>query len=117
MNKELTKEQIERLAKYEEYFGCAVRSGYCSHPGEHAMEEMRAVWAELTGKTYPYNASCSTCMFNVVKDMGLLYFAAIGRSAWDKCNSKTYVLNKPAEPAQPKGFFSKFTNKKSGKKK
>ena len=88
MSKQLTQAQIDRLQPYEKYFGTAIRSGYCSFPGEAALKVMRDVWLELTGQTYPYNPGCSTCIFNVVKDMGLLYYAATGKDAWDDVRKK-----------------------------
>lgn len=95
MPKQLTKEQIARLEPYEKYFGTAIRSGYCSFPGEPALRVMRDVWAELTGQTYPYSPGCSTCIFNVVKDMGLLYYAAVGKDAWDEVKPKAAPVSTP----------------------
>lgn len=100
----LTKEQAERLTPYEKHFGTAIRSGYCSYPGEAAIENMRNVWAELTGQTYPMRAGCSVCIFNLVRDLGVLWYAAAGKDPFAvvkatqkaKAAPKTAKTNKPA---------------------
>ena len=75
MSKELNLAQLNRLKPYVEYFRIAIRSGYCSYPGPKAVNTMRDIWVELTGNTYPMNPSCSTCIFNLIRDMGTMYFA------------------------------------------
>ena len=67
---------MEALAQYEPIFGHAVRAAWCEYPGLEGLERMRSAWKELTGKDYPYRPGCSTCMMNLVRDCGTLYFAA-----------------------------------------
>ena len=77
MSKEMfTRAQVEALAQYEPIFGHAVRAAWCEYPGLEGIERMRSAWKELTGKDYPYRPGCSTCMMNLVRDCGTLYFAA-----------------------------------------
>lgn len=68
--------QLEVLAPYEKYFGTAIRSGYAQHPGTAAVETMRGIWRELTGRDYPVNMGCTNCLMNLLRDVGTLYFAA-----------------------------------------
>ncbi len=75
MTKELNLAQLNRLRPYVSYFRIAIRSGYCSYPGPKAVDTMREIWLELTGNNYPMNPSCSTCIFNLIRDMGTLYRA------------------------------------------
>lgn len=89
MKKELNLAQLNRLRPYVSYFRIAIRSGYCSYPGPKAVDTMREIWLELTGSNYPMNPSCSTCIFNLIRDMGTLYFAK-----WPKEKEE-----KPAEKA------------------
>lgn len=67
--------QLRKLEAYERYFDTAIRAGYCSYPGQDAIDKMLAVWAELTGQAYAFRAGCSTCIFNLVRDLGTLYRA------------------------------------------
>lgn len=71
----LTAKQVQLLEPYENYFVTAIRSGYCSYPGEAGLKLFRDIWAELTGQVYPFRAGCSDCIMNLVRDMGTLYFA------------------------------------------
>ena len=77
MSKEMfTRAQVEALAQYEPIFGHAVRAAWCEYPGLEGLERMQAAWKETTGRDYPYRPGCSTCMMNLVRDCGTLYFAA-----------------------------------------
>ena len=67
--------QLRKLENYERFFDTAIRSGYSSYPGQEAIDRMRDVWKELTGKDYAFRAGCSTCIFNLVHDIGTLYRA------------------------------------------
>ena len=67
--------QLRKLETYERFFDTAIRSGYSSYPGQEAIDRMRDVWKELTGKDYAFRAGCSTCIFNLVHDIGTLYRA------------------------------------------
>lgn len=67
--------QLRKLETYERFFDTAIRSGYCSYPGQEAIDRMLEVWKELTGKDYAFRAGCSTCIFNLVHDIGTLYRA------------------------------------------
>ena len=71
-----TRAQVESLAQYEPIFGHAVRAAWCEYPGLEGLERMQAAWKETTGRDYPYRPGCSTCMMNLVRDCGTLYFAA-----------------------------------------
>ena len=67
--------QLRKLETYERFFDTAIRSGYSSYPGQEAIDRMRDVWKELTGKDYAFRAGCSTCIFHLVHDIGALYRA------------------------------------------
>ena len=67
--------QLRKLESYERFFDTAIRSGYSSYPGQEAIDRLLEVWKELTGKDYAFRSGCSTCIFNLVRDMGTLYRA------------------------------------------
>ena len=102
MRKTLTPEEVKRLQPYEEYFGTAIRVGYARNPGRQAIGLMLNIWEALTGNNYPFSPSCGTCIMNLLRDMGTLYFAASGRTPEDAAPSKVVTLhaNVESEPAK-----------------
>ncbi len=74
-NPKMTAIQLRKLEAYERFFDTTIRAGYCSYPGQEAIDRMLAVWQELTGHAYAFRAGCSTCIFNLVHDIGTLYRA------------------------------------------
>jgi len=100
MNKTLTPEQVTALAPYEEKMATAMRAGYATYPGVQALDKMREIWAAHTGNTYPYSPSCSTCIMNLLRDMGALYFEATGKNPADLAPSKTVKISAEA-PSKP----------------
>ena len=121
MRNTLTPEEVKRLQPYEEYFGTAIRVGYARNPGRQAIGLMLNIWEALTGNTYPFSPSCGTCIMNLLRDIGTLYFAASGRTPEDAAPSKVVTLNAKVEssaektPAAPKP--SNTTQKASNAKK
>lgn len=101
MNKAMTTQQAESLAPYEKYFGMVLRASYCTYPGEQALQKMRDVWAEITGSHYPFRAGCPECIMNLVRDLGVLYYAATGRKPEDSAPSRNVKVgaSSPAVPA------------------
>lgn len=102
MNKTLTPEQVAALAPYEERMATAIRAGYATYPGVQALELMRNIWAAHTGNTYPYSPSCSTCIMNLLRDIGTLYFEATGKDPRELVPSKTVKISAkaPSKPAE-----------------
>lgn len=98
MNKTLTPEQVAALAPYEDKMATAIRAGYATYPGVQALELMRQIWAAHTGNTYPYSPSCSTCIMNLLRDMGALYFEATGKDPRELVPSKTVKIAAAPSP-------------------
>lgn len=94
--------QLRKLETYERFFDTAIRSGYSSYPGQEAIDRMLEVWKELTGKDYAFRAGCSTCIFNLVHDMGTLYRAQrpIG---WKEKNKAEKAAREAAKAANKEG--------------
>lgn len=98
MNKTLTPEQVAALAPYEEKMATAIRAGYATYPGVQALDLMRQIWAAHTGNTYPYSPSCSTCIMNLLRDIGALYFEATGKDPRELVPSKTVKVSAAPSP-------------------
>ena len=75
MTKQLNKEQLHSLEKYERFFNQAVGARYCSYPGQAGVDEMLGIWNEVTGEGRKIRPGCSTCIFHLVMDLGTIYLA------------------------------------------
>lgn len=126
MSKQLSEKQLNNLEPLERYFGTAIRSGYCSYPGEANIELMRSTWAELTNQVYPFRAGCATCIFNLIRDLGTLYFAARPERNVAPEQTRVYNAQKPGKSAsssktnkttQPKGKPGKSAKQTGNTKK
>ena len=98
----LTDEQIKALAPYEADFGRAIRSGWATPKSDAAIERLRGLWLEITGSNYPLTGGCQGCIMQLLKDLGWLYFPAIGVNPEDPKFSTVKVLNKAQTQAAPK---------------
>lgn len=75
MKKKFTEKQMAFLATQERDMRTAVESNWSRYPGQANIEQMRKIWEEMTGQTREIRLSCSSCILNLVRDMGILYFA------------------------------------------
>ena len=73
---ELSKEQLDALAPYESYMRTAVKSNWSRYPGRVALQEMHRIVEEVTGRTRPLNVNCQSCVLNLLRDCGTIYFKA-----------------------------------------
>lgn len=70
-----TDTQFAALTPYRHYFELAVRERWTRNPGRTALTQMADIWrdvARLPGFRMDYN--CSTCIVNLLTDLGTLYF-------------------------------------------
>lgn len=70
-----TDTQFAALTPYRHYFELAVRERWTRNPGRTALTQMADIWREvahLPGFRMDYN--CSTCIVNLLTDLGTLYF-------------------------------------------
>lgn len=77
---QFTKEQAERLAKYEHTFNTAVHSGYLrGNLPREVKAEMVEVMEAATGLRYGdiLLETCGSCVYRFVKDVGDLYYASL----------------------------------------
>ena len=69
-----TKEQIELLAPFEEYFSTAVKASWCRHPGS-ALQTIHRILHDATGDNRRLDTNCQHCIVSLMRDAGRLYFA------------------------------------------
>ena len=70
----LTKEQIEMLSPYEQHFTTAIRSKYARYPGVNGIRIIHGIYATAVKTAPALHASCSSCIFRLLTDVGTLYF-------------------------------------------
>lgn len=73
---ELSKEQLDALARYESYMLTAVKSNWSRYPGRDALQEMNRILEDVTGRKRPLNVNCQSCVLNLLRDCGTIYFKA-----------------------------------------
>ena len=71
---ELSKKQLDALAPYESYMMTAVKSNWSRYPGRYALQEMHRILEEVTGRKRPLNVNCQSCVLNLLRDCGTIYF-------------------------------------------
>ena len=100
MKKKFTEEQMTFLATQERDMRTAVESNWSRYPGQANIEQMRKIWEELTGQTREIRLSCSSCILNLVRDMGVLYFAQKAEAEAEKKAADEPQTPAPAETAE-----------------
>lgn len=65
---------FEALAPFERYFKTACEADWCPNPGRAALEIMADALSEKDGRRIFINHACGSCILNVVKRAGYLYF-------------------------------------------
>ena len=71
----LTEEELKSLEPYEQNMRTALRSNYTRNPGRRALEKMNDIYSRVMGVRHRVNAGCNTCILNLLKDCGRIYFA------------------------------------------
>lgn len=99
MKKKFTEKQMAFLATQERDMRTAVESNWSRYPGQANIEQMRKIWEELTGQTREIRLSCSSCILNLVRDMGILYFAQKKEQEADLAAEEAAAAAKAAEEA------------------
>lgn len=102
-----TDKTFETLAPFERYFKTACDANWCPNPGRAALDVMAAALTEKDGRRTVVNHSCGSCILNVVKRAGFLYFA-------DKDAREAAAA--PEAPQPTKTPAKKTTAKKTTKK-
>lgn len=69
-----TNEQLKALEPYEQHFTTAIRSKYARYPGVNGVRIIHGIYATAVKTAPALNASCSSCIFRLLTDVGTLYF-------------------------------------------
>ena len=69
-----TKEEMEILSNYEQYFHTATKANYTRNPGRTALQEMHRIFKSATGSALGLNTGCGHCIYNLVKAVAVAYY-------------------------------------------
>lgn len=69
-----TKEQLEILSQYEQYFFTATKANYTRNPGRTALTEIHQIYTSATGSRIRLNTGCGHCIFGLVKSCAVAYY-------------------------------------------
>lgn len=69
-----SKEEMEILSKYEQYFHTATKANYTRNPGRTALQEMHRIFKSATGSALGLNTGCGHCIYNLVKAVAVAYY-------------------------------------------
>ena len=67
-------EQLKALEPYEKHFETAIRSRYARYPGVNGVRIIHGIYATAVKTAPALHASCSSCIFRLLTDVGTLYF-------------------------------------------
>lgn len=75
--KVFTKEQIELLKPYEQYFRTVIKAKYKRATSSHVNDIVANIYEEATGEILQRNWSCPNCIFEIFKKCGELYYSSL----------------------------------------
>lgn len=121
----LSNEQMESLAPYERHFKTAIEAGWSRHPGSSALDLMNDIYTQVTGIRQRLNRGCSSCIMNLIKDVGAIYFADLKERAYKEETAElaeaerlaVKVEDTDAEPVKAEVKVKRKYTRKNGNKK
>lgn len=69
-----TKEQMERLSKWERNFSAVVYGKFLRAVGQTSLGEIVDIYAEATGVRLKARGGCATCIYETLSVVGIAYF-------------------------------------------
>lgn len=113
-----TDKTFETLAPFERYFKTATEADWCPNPGRAALDVMADALSEKDGRRTFINHACGSCILNVVKRAGFLYFADKAERQAAEANGEAAreAAAAPEAPQPTKTPAKKTTAKKTTKK-
>ena len=69
-----TKDEMEILKQYEDYFFTATKANYTRNPGRVALQEMHRIFKSATGSAIRLNTGCGHCIYSLVKAVAVAYY-------------------------------------------
>lgn len=70
-----SKEELDELKPFEDYFFTATKAKYCRYPGKSALETIHRIFTSATKSNVRLNTGCGHCIFTLVRDCGVRYYA------------------------------------------
>ena len=113
----MTDEQFNTLAQFEPNFKTALECNYSRYPGQAGVDTLFRIWRELTNSRVNINRSCGTCILNLVKNVGKLWYQEKARRVAEQLEEerkKEEALKAEPEPKPDKA--KKKATKKTAKK-
>lgn len=101
----LNEGQFKALQPYEAFMRTAVEGRWARNPGRRALEIMAQIYKEVAHlRLFTMDYNCSTCIVNLLSDLGRPYFADKAEKEAQKAEKKTKKVattKKAKAPAQP----------------
>ncbi|MBQ1330281.1 MAG: hypothetical protein IIY31_01355 [Desulfovibrio sp.] len=101
----LNEGQFKALQPYEAFMRTAVEGRWARNPGRRALEIMAQIYKEVAHlRLFTMDYNCSTCIVNLLSDLGRPYFADKAEREAQKAEKKTKKVSttkKAKAPAQP----------------
>lgn len=107
---------FDALAQYERYFKTATTADWCPNPGRVALDTMAAALTEKDGRRTAVNHACGSCILNVVKRAGYLYFEDKAQRAAEAAHDAQAAPQAPKPSKAPAKKTTAATAKKTAKK-
>ena len=107
-----SKDEMEILKQYEEYFYTATKANYTRNPGRVALQEMHSIFKSATSSAIRLNTGCGHCIYSLVKAVAVAYYK-------DKAELEalaTKEVKAEAIPAETEKKVSVKTKTKKAKK-
>lgn len=70
----LTLDQFNYLSTFEDRFKCALTSNYCRNVQSKDVMKIKEIYEGIIGQTYRMAGNCATCILNLMKKIGPIYF-------------------------------------------
>jgi len=111
-------EQFNALAPYEDNFRTATEGKWTRRVSIPAQKQIRAIYTEATGERIPFNIGCGSCIVNLLRKAGKLYFEdkAARAAAEEEAKRAQEAAPAPAEEAQTEAPAPKPAPKKKSTK-
>jgi hypothetical protein len=114
----ISREQFEKLAKYEQHLYTAVYGDYARNVTMEGFQVLDAVYKEVFGRDGGMTSGCGRCRLRGLKDLGRLYYEYL-----NTVKEEEAIDNQTVKESEPEGQVienkavkkTKATNKKNGK--
>lgn len=96
----LTEHEFNTLAPYEQQMSIALNSHYARGISRTVGDAIHAILVRVTGVQTRFNASCSHCVYNLLCDIGRIYFADKAEKEAAQAASRVRTEEMTVEPVK-----------------